>query len=146
MEQEPSPSRCRLGDGTEWVSCPTSSGINLLSCYSVTYLEFHWGPNRDLQDVYQKKRTVLLQRSSRRLDQVEAKGRGRSSAPVTCKGPRLEDPKPKPGASEQRHPEKPGSAKQRTVLQPPPGSTQAPAPLHQHLRVLVNQSSFHFRE
>ncbi|XP_044209509.1 centrosomal protein of 295 kDa [Thunnus albacares] len=37
-------------------------------------LEFQWGPSRDQQEVHQKKRSALLQRSSRRVEEIKAKG------------------------------------------------------------------------
>ncbi|XP_031719464.1 uncharacterized protein cep295 isoform X2 [Anarrhichthys ocellatus] len=39
-----------------------------------TLLEFQWDPSRDLQELHQQKRRALLQRSSRRVEEIKAKG------------------------------------------------------------------------
>ncbi|XP_070685424.1 centrosomal protein of 295 kDa [Pempheris klunzingeri] len=41
--------------------------------HPVTLLEFPWGPSRGLQEVYQQKQRALLQRSSRRVEELKAK-------------------------------------------------------------------------
>ncbi|XP_062275672.1 (E2-independent) E3 ubiquitin-conjugating enzyme FATS-like [Scomber scombrus] len=41
--------------------------------HPATLLEFEWGPSRDLQEAHQKKRRALLQKSSRRVEEIKAK-------------------------------------------------------------------------
>ncbi|XP_071351833.1 centrosomal protein of 295 kDa isoform X2 [Trachinotus anak] len=114
--------------------------------HPVTFLEFQWGPSRGLQEVNQQKRRALLQRSSRRMEDIKAKGalakiqdeiqapseaREQSKAeqcqPVTCKAKTKSEPqhktnKSKGGQTEQQQTEKSGFIKQRKPQLPPPVS------------------------
>lgn len=110
------------------------------------FLEFQWGPSKDLQEeVYQQKRTVLLQKLSRRVE-IKAKGdpgkiqpknkdspavrkpsEPEESQPLTCTAksklvPQPKTHKSKGGPVEQRQTsERPGSMKQKKPQSSPPG-------------------------
>ncbi|XP_069569106.1 uncharacterized protein cep295 [Brachyistius frenatus] len=113
--------------------------------HPVTVLEFQWGPSRDLQQVYQKKRRALLQRSNRRVEEVKAKGalakiqletrtpseareqcKAKEAPPDTCRTntksepPHKTDTKPKGGQAAHQTTKKSTFIKQKKPqLQPP---------------------------
>ncbi|XP_026226538.1 centrosomal protein of 295 kDa isoform X2 [Anabas testudineus] len=135
-------------EGSESTLLPeeTPDGIN--QSHPVKFLEFQWGPSRDLQEeVYQQKRTVLLQKLSHRMEEIKAKGaltkiqpknhdssavrepsKPEGSQPLTCKtktksGPQLKTHKSKGRPSEQRRTtEKPGFIEQKKPQPLPPVS------------------------
>ncbi|KAM8905077.1 uncharacterized protein cep295 isoform 2-T2 [Spinachia spinachia] len=51
----------------------------------VTLLEFQWGPGKDVQEVHQQKLTALLQRSSRRVEEIKVKVNAKESKPAPSK-------------------------------------------------------------
>ncbi|XP_037828945.1 centrosomal protein of 295 kDa isoform X3 [Kryptolebias marmoratus] len=83
--------------------------------HSGTTLEFQWGPSKDLQDVFQQKRSALLQRSNRRVEELKAKGaQSRGTEPVTCKAKTTSQPqkncsRAKGGQAAQKRPPLPSS-------------------------------------
>lgn len=111
------------------------------------FLEFQWGPSKGLQEeVYQLKRTVLLQKLSRRVEEIKAKeaavkiqpenkdspaarkwSEPEESQPLTCKAktklvPQLKTHKSKGGPAEQRQTsERPGFIKQKKAQPSPAG-------------------------
>ncbi|XP_051254471.1 uncharacterized protein cep295 isoform X8 [Dicentrarchus labrax] len=111
-------------------------------------LEFQWGPIRGSQEVDQQKRRALLQRSSRRVEEIKAKralakmlpesrappeareqSEAKGSQPVTCKGKTKSEPqheintKSKGGQTQQQQTtEKSGFIKQKKAQLPPPVS------------------------
>ncbi len=123
---------------TNWLHVSQKSS----SLHSVTLLEFQWGPNLGLQEVYQQRRRALLQRSSRRVEEIKAKGlakiqapseareqsKAKESQPVTCKAKTKSEPrcktntKSKGGQAEPHQTtEKSGFIKQKKPQLPPPG-------------------------
>ncbi|XP_034385039.1 uncharacterized protein cep295 isoform X3 [Cyclopterus lumpus] len=112
----------------------------------VTLLEFQWGSSRGLQEVHQQKRSALLQRSSRRVEEIKAKGalakvqpeirapseareqpKAKESKPVPCKAKVKSETRHRPDTkSKGGHPEphqtteKSGSIKQKKPQLPPP--------------------------
>ncbi|XP_070826236.1 uncharacterized protein cep295 [Chaetodon trifascialis] len=111
--------------------------------HPVRLLQFEWGPSRGLQDVHQQRRRALLQRSSRRVQEIKARGarakiqpevqteaREPSKAqPVTCKAKTKSEPqhetktRTKGGQAEQRPTtESSDLHRQKKPPLPPPGS------------------------
>ncbi|XP_044058281.1 centrosomal protein of 295 kDa isoform X2 [Siniperca chuatsi] len=109
--------------------------------HPVMLMEFQWGPSRDLQEVYQQKRRALLQRSSRRVEEIKAKGalakiqapsearkQSKDSQPATCKAKTKSEPqhktntKSKGGQAEHQTTEKSGFITQKKPQLPPPAS------------------------
>ena len=110
-------------------------------------LEFQWGPSRGLQEVHHEKRRALLQRSSRRVEEIKAKAtrakiqpevqapseageqsKAQESQPVTCKEKLKTEPqhktntKSKGGQAElHQTTEKSGFIKPKKPQLPPPG-------------------------
>ncbi|KAM6931874.1 uncharacterized protein cep295 isoform 2-T2 [Lycodopsis pacificus] len=74
-----------------------------------TLLAFQWGPSRDLQEVHQQKRRPLLQRSSRRVEIIKAKGalakvQPEISAPSEAREQSIaKESKPVPSKAETQH-------------------------------------------
>ncbi|XP_078103166.1 centrosomal protein 295 isoform X1 [Sander vitreus] len=115
---------------------------------SVMLLEFQWGPSRGLQEVHHEKRRALLQRSSRRVEEIKAKAtlakiqpeiqapseageqsKAKESQPVTYKEKLKTEPqhktntKSKGGQAElHQTTEKSGFIKQKKPQLPPPVS------------------------
>nr|XP_033486685.1 uncharacterized protein cep295 isoform X2 [Epinephelus lanceolatus] len=115
---------------------------------SAMLLEFQWGPSRDLQEVHQQKRRALLQRSSRRVEEIKATGafakiqpkiqapseareqsKAQDSQPVTCGAKMKSESQHKTNAKskeEQAEPhqttEKSGFTKQKKAQLPLPVS------------------------
>lgn len=111
------------------------------------FLDFQWGASRGLQEVNQQKRNALLQRSSRRVEDIKAKGalakihskiqapsegreqsKAEESQLAACKAKTKSEPqhktnkKSKGGQVEQQQTtEKSGFIKQKKPQFPPPG-------------------------
>lgn len=58
---------------------------NVISLDPVKLLEFQWGLGKDLQEVHQQKRRALLQRSSRRVEEIKVKVNAKESKPAPSK-------------------------------------------------------------
>ncbi|TKS80614.1 Centrosomal protein of 295 kDa [Collichthys lucidus] len=107
----------------------------------VTFLEFQWGPSRDLQQVYQQKRQALLQRSSHRVEEIKSRRdrpkvqpevqappreqpKAKDSQPVSCKSKTRTEPQPKTntksegGRAEQQTSDKSGFKQKKVQCQP----------------------------
>ncbi|XP_035536030.1 centrosomal protein of 295 kDa [Morone saxatilis] len=115
---------------------------------AVMLLEFQWGPIRATREVNQQKRTALLQRSSRRVEDIKARralakmlpesrapseageqSEAKGSQPVTCKAKTKSEPqhnintKSKGGQTQQQQTtDKSGFIKQKKTQLPPPVS------------------------
>uniref|UniRef100_UPI003AAB0394 uncharacterized protein cep295 n=1 Tax=Centroberyx gerrardi TaxID=166262 RepID=UPI003AAB0394 len=117
---------------------------------AATLLEFGWSPSGGLQEAFQQKRSALLQRSSRRVEQIKraaaktqpevqgpSEGQRRSKAeeprPISCKAKTKSEPqlktntKTKGEQAEDQTPETArfvtvGSSKQKKTQLPPPVS------------------------
>ncbi|TDH15402.1 hypothetical protein EPR50_G00030590 [Perca flavescens] len=137
-------------EGTESTLSPdeTPEDKNQTHPDSVKLLEFQWGPSRGLQEVHHEKRRALLQRSSRRVEEIKAKAtrakiqpevqapsvageqsKAKESQPVTCKEKSKTEPqhktstKSKGGQAElHQTTEKSGFIKPKKPQLPPPGS------------------------
>ncbi|XP_039646701.1 centrosomal protein of 295 kDa isoform X2 [Perca fluviatilis] len=137
-------------EGTESTSSPdeTPEDKNQTHPDSVMLLEFQWGPSRGLQEVHHEKRRALLQRSSRRVEEIKAKAtrakiqpevqapseageqsKAQESQPVTCKEKLKTEPqhktntKSKGGQAElHQTTEKSGFIKPKKPQLPPPVS------------------------
>lgn len=105
----------------------------------MTLLDFQWGSSR-LQEVHQQKRSALLQRSSRRVEEIKAKGAlakvqpeirvpaeareqpvAKGSKPVPCKAKMSETRHQADTESKGTRAEKSGSIKQKKPQLLPPG-------------------------
>ncbi|XP_029301688.1 centrosomal protein of 295 kDa isoform X2 [Cottoperca gobio] len=133
-------------EGFEYTSSldETPEDKNQTHSDSVMPLEFQWGPSRGLQEVQQQKLRLLLQRSSRRVEAINAKGalakvhpeirasseagkqsKAKASQVVTCKAKTKSEPQHKTmSKGEQAEPhqttEESGFIKQKKPQLPPP--------------------------
>nr|XP_020479192.1 centrosomal protein of 295 kDa isoform X2 [Monopterus albus] len=60
-------------EGSQFTSLPEKMAEEKNQMDPVWFLEVQWGPSQELQEVCQQKRTALLQRSSRRVEEIKAK-------------------------------------------------------------------------
>ncbi|XP_023266066.1 centrosomal protein of 295 kDa-like [Seriola lalandi dorsalis] len=60
-------------ESTESTLIPEETLEDKDQTHPVMFLDFQWGPSRGLQEVNQQKRRALLQRSSRRVEDIKAK-------------------------------------------------------------------------
>ncbi|XP_068601693.1 uncharacterized protein [Brachionichthys hirsutus] len=93
-------------EGTGLILLPDETPDEKSESHPVTLLDFEWGPGGDLQEAHRQKRSALLQRSSRRVEEMKAGKAGkaqqsaarRSQPPAACKTKRPEtDAKSKGG-------------------------------------------------
>nr|XP_040030601.1 uncharacterized protein cep295 isoform X2 [Gasterosteus aculeatus aculeatus] len=95
----------------------------------VKLLEFQWGPGKDLQEVHQQKRRALLQRSSRRVEEIKVKVNAKESKPAPSKAKtksethRPINAKSKGGPAE---PHRTTKIQQKRSPLPPPASDSRP--------------------
>lgn len=95
------------------------------SKHPVKFLEFHWGPGGDQQDVCLQKRRDLLQRSLLRVEEIKARrAQGKSQSDVQIPSKAREQSKVKEHHPAVTHEAKPELQKQKHNIQSKSGSAE----------------------